>query len=124
MAKNTEGLLKHSKNKIEITSQKVKDTINELLADRQRINFNSVSKASGVSKSFLYDNKDIKHEIEKLRQGQVNTNINQRAKFDKTSRSKDVIIASKDRKIVKLEEENIKLRLQIEFLQTRLYEKN
>ena len=70
----------------------------------------------------MYSNEQVKRRIEELRNKQINHEINQRAKFDKTAKSKDVIIQAKDKKIAKLEEENIQLKLQIKFLQTKLYE--
>ena len=42
--------------------------------------------------------------------------------IDNRAKSKDVIIQAKDKKIAKLEEENTSLKLQLQFLQTRLYE--
>ena len=123
MGTNINGLLNYSQSKSNTAIDKVDAAIKELSFTGGKINFNTVAKASGVSKNFLYNNEDLKTRIEELRNRQINHNINQRAKFDKTSKSKDVIISTKDRKIAKLEEENTRLRLQIEFLQTRLYEK-
>lgn len=40
--------------------------------------------------------------------------MNQRAKYDKTSKSKDIIIMAKDKKIKELEQENKKLKEQLE----------
>ena len=49
--------------------------------------------------------------------------MNQRAKFDKTSKSKDVIIEVKDKKIAKLEKENKKLKEETNTLRGLLYNK-
>ncbi len=124
MGNRLSGLQEHWKNKTNLTIEKVDDAIRELAINGEKINFNTVAKRSGVSKNFLYSNEQIKQRIEELRNKQVNQEINQRAKFDKTSKSKDVIIETKDKKIAKLEEENTKLKLQIQFLQTRLYEQS
>lgn len=122
MGTNIQGLMEHSKNKKEIAIKKVDATIRKLSINGNKINFNTVAKESGVSKGFLYKENEIKNRIEKLRNKQINKEINQRAKFDKTAKSKDVIIEAKDKKIAKLEEENTQLKLQIQFLQTKLYE--
>ena len=45
-------------------------------------------------------------------------------KYGKTSHSKDVIIEAKDKRIAKLEDENRKLRQELELLRGRLYDKN
>lgn len=123
MEKNIDGLMEYSKGKKEIAIQKVDEAIRRLAINECKINFNTVSKESGVSKGFLYKEKEIKTRIESLRNKQINYEINQRSKFDKTAKSKDVIIQAKDKKIAKLEAENTRLKLELQFLQTRLYEK-
>ncbi|NLB41979.1 MAG: hypothetical protein GX815_06905 [Clostridiales bacterium] len=47
--------------------------------------------------------------------------MNKRAKYDKISRSKDVIIEAKYKRIAKLEAENRKLRIELEHLRGLLY---
>ena len=122
MGTNIQGLMEYSKNKKELARSKVDEAIRRLAINGDKINFNTVSKESGVSKGFLYKQEDIMKRIVELRNKQINKDINQRAKFDKTAKSKDVIIQAKDKKIAKLEEENTQLKLQLHFLQTRLYE--
>ncbi|MDD3706552.1 MAG: transposase, partial [Clostridiaceae bacterium] len=46
-----------------------------------------------------------------------------RAKYDKTSRSKNVIIEAKDKRIAKLEEENRRLKVELEYIRGFLYAK-
>ena len=122
MGTNIQGLMEYSRNKKEIAIKKVDEAIRKLAINGDKINFNTVAKESGVSKGFLYKQEEIMTRIIELRNKQINKEINQRAKFDKTAKSKDVIIETKDKKIAKLEEENTQLKLQIQFLQTRLYE--
>nr|WP_228850286.1 DUF6262 family protein [Clostridioides sp. ES-S-0107-01]UDN53083.1 transposase [Clostridioides sp. ES-S-0107-01] len=123
MADNTKGLKEYAKQRSQMALDKVDKAIRELSLTEQKINFNSVSQLSGVSKTFLYNNQEIKKRIEELRDKQVSKTINQRAKYDKTSKSKDIIIMAKDKKIKELEEENKKLREQLEVLRGKLYEK-
>lgn len=123
MADNTKGLKEYAKQRSQMALEKVDKAIRELSLTEQKINFNSVSQLSGVSKTFLYKNQEIKKRIEELRDKQVSRIINQRAKYDKTSRSKDIIIMAKDKKIKELEEENKKLKEQLEVLRGKLYEK-
>lgn len=122
MAGSTKGLKEYAKNKSKITIEKVDKAIRELSLNEQKINFNSVSELSGVSKTFLYNNEEIKKRIEELRQKQTSKTMNQRAKYDKTSKSKDIIIMAKDKKIKELELENKKLKEQLEILRGKLYE--
>ena len=123
MADHTKGLKEYAKKKTELTLEKVDKAIRELSLNEQKINFNSVSQLSGVSKTFLYKNEEIKKRIEELRNKQTSKVMNQRAKYDKTAKSKDIIIMAKDKKIKELEEENKKLTEQLEILRGKLYEK-
>ena len=123
MADNTKGLKEYAKQRSQMALDKVDKAIRELSLTEHKINFNSVSQLSGVSKPFLYNNQEIKKRIEELRDKQVSRTINQRAKYDKTSKAKDIIIMAKDKKIKELEEENKKLKEQLEVLRGKLYEK-
>lgn len=123
MADNTKGLKEYAKQRSQMALDKADKAIRELSLTEQKINFNSVSQLSGVSKTFLYNNEEVKKRIEELRDKQVSKTINQRAKYDKTSKSKDIIIMAKDKKIKELKEENKKLKEQLEVLRGKLYEK-
>ncbi len=123
MAKNTQGLRKYAEEKAKITLEKVDKAIRELSLNGEKINFNSVSLSSGVSKTFLYNNKEVRGRIEDLRKKQVSKEMNQRAKYDKTTKSKDIIIMAKGKKIKQLEDENKKLKEQLEILRGKLYER-
>lgn len=123
MPRNTTGLSEHLKNKTIMTLEKVDNAIRELVFSEQQVNFNSVSRLSGVSKTFLYKNNEVKIRIEELREKQTNKEKNQRAKFDKTAKSKDIIIQAKDKKIAEIKMEVKKLKAQIETLRGKLYEK-
>lgn len=123
MEKNTEALKLHAQEKTKIALEKVDKAIREMSLKGERINFNSVMTVSGVSKAFLYNNEDVKERIELLRKQEINKEINQRAKTDKTSKSKDIIIMAKDKKIRDLENENKKLKEQLAILRGRLYSK-
>lgn len=123
MAGSTKGLKEYAKHKSEITLEKVDKAIRELSSSEQKINFNSVSQLSGVSKTYLYNNDTVKNRIEELRQKQLSKTMNQRVKYDKTSKSKDIIILAKDKKIKELEQENKKLKEQLSVLRSKIYEK-
>lgn len=123
MAGSTKGLKKYAEEKTKLTLERVDKAIRELSLSGEKINFNSVATASGVSKTFLYKSEEVKKRIEELRQQQISREMNQRAKYDKTSKSKDIIIMAKDKKIKELEEENKKLKEQLEILRGKLYEK-
>lgn len=122
MARSMKGLEENWKQRANRTRSSAEAAINELQTKGARINFNSVAKASGVSKSFLYDDSTIRERIEQLRLINIDNEMNKRARYDKTSKSKDVVIAAKDRRIAKLEEENRNLKSENERLRGRLYD--
>lgn len=121
MAGSTKGLKEYAQNKTKMTLEKVDKAIRELSLGEQKINFNSVSNLSGVSKTFLYYNAETKQRIEELRDKQTEKAIRQRLKYDKTDKSKDIIIMAKDKKIKELEYENRRLKEQLEVLRGKLY---
>lgn len=123
MAGNTKGLNEYAKKKTQLTLEKVDKAIRELSLTDQKINFNSVCNLSSVSKTFLYNNEDMKKRIEELRDKQVSKEVNKRAKYDKTAKSKDIIIMAKDKKIKDLQEENRKLKEQLEIVRGKMYER-
>lgn len=124
MAGSTKGLKEYAQNKTKVTLEKVDKVIRELSLGEQKINFNSVSNLSGVSKTFLYNNSEIKKRIEELRDKQIEKVIKQRLKYDKTDKTKDIIIMAKDKKIKELQEENRKLKNQLEIFRSKLYLKS
>lgn len=123
MADKMSGLRESWKNRGSDAREKAMKTIDEMVAVGRPVNFNSVSKASGISKSFLYDSPEVRARIEEQREADVNKEINRRAKYDKTSRSKDVIIEAKDKRIAKLEAEVRQLKAEVSTLRGMLYEK-
>lgn len=101
--------------------RKALEAIQTLEASGKVINFSSVGKQSGVSRSYLYDDESVRQIIEEYRAVGVQNEMNRRAKYDKTSSSKDVIIKAKDKRIAKLEEENRKLKTEVMHLRGLLY---
>lgn len=121
MVDKMKGLAESDRRRTEETKTKALNAINQLIVSGKKVNFNSVYRHSGISKSFLYEDKEIRTRIEEQRASDVNNEMNKRAKYDKTSHSKDVIIEAKDKRIAKLEEENRKLRIELEHLRGLLY---
>ena len=122
MAGSMKGLEANWKHRADGARARAEDAINELRTKGAKINFNSVAKTSGISKSFLYDDSIIRERIEQFRLVDVSKEMSKRARYEKTSKSKDVIIVAKDRRIAKLEEENQKLKSENERLRGRLYD--
>ena len=119
----TRGLKKCAEEKTRLALEKVDKAIRNLSLKGEKVNFNSVATESGVSKSFLYSNEEVKQRIEDIRLLQVSKEMNQRAKTDKTSKSKDIIIMAINKRVKELEEENKKLKKQLAVLRGELYSK-
>lgn len=103
--------------------QKARSAMNQLIASGEEVTFAAIHKRSGVSKTFLYNNKELREEIEKCRKETGEAAEIRRQKRIMTKQSRDVIIEAKDRRIKKLEEENRRLKLELDTLRGRLYDK-
>ena len=103
------------------TRKKALDTIREMQMESEPVNFNSVRNRSGISKNYLYNEPETRKSIEECRQQEKSKPTARQAKYDKTSQSKDVIIQAKEKRIAKLEEENRKLKHELEALRGVLY---
>lgn len=110
---NTEALLQSIEEKKQKTKQKVESTIREMIKQKEKINFNSVSVKSGVSKPFLYKYSEIRSRIETLRKQEEKLDSPNQVKRNMTNSSKDVVIESLRKKVKHLEEENKKLKEQL-----------
>ncbi|WP_251555541.1 DUF6262 family protein [Neobacillus muris] len=119
---NTEGIIKHAKLKTEKTIQKVEDAIKKMIKKQMRINFNSVSEESGVSKAFLYRNTELRDRIETLRKQQEGLPSIKQAKRNMSDASKDVVIASLRKRIKDLEKENKEIKEQMKIQFGKIYE--
>lgn len=102
---------------------KVLKAIKVLQANGEAVNFNTVHLKSGVSKNYLYTNETVRKEIESQRSLAAAKAGAWHKKYDRTSKSKDVLIEAKDKRIAKLEEENHRLRQELDTLRRLLYEK-
>ena len=101
--------------------------IDQLLREQQTINFNTVAKGEQVTKSYLYAHPDVRDRIEALRAQQDQERIQKRRaesqqQQGRTDKSKDVLLATKDRRIKELEEQNRKLQEELKVAYGKLYE--
>lgn len=101
---------------------KALNAIKELQANGEPVNFSTVHLKSGVSKNYLYTNETVRKEIESQRSVEASKAGVWHKKYDRTSKSKDVLIEAKDKRIAKLEEENHRLRQELDTLRRLLYE--
>jgi len=122
MAERVKNLEKSWKERTLDAQNRARLAITQLEMGGKEITFASVQKVSGVSKNFLYKDKTIRKEIETLRTQLSEIASERKFRYQKTSRSKDVVLEAKDRRIAKLEEENRQLKAEIKILRGLLYE--
>lgn len=118
---NQEGLYKSNAERTRTAREKALEAILALKSERKPVNFSTIAKQSGVSRHFLYSDEEVKKAIEEERGCDVENEINRRARFDKTAKSKDIIIEAKEKRIAKLEEENKRLKAELSVLRGMVY---
>jgi cysteine sulfinate desulfinase/cysteine desulfurase-like protein len=117
-----EGLVSFAKGKTDIALKKADEALKLMVKKQMKINFNSVAEESGISKGFLYKNKNLRERIEMLRRQQDGLISPKQVKRNMSDASKDVIIASLRSRIGVLEQENKQLKEQLKTHYGKLYE--
>ncbi len=120
--RNTEGLKRHAEHRKAQTAKKVDEAIQRLVKNKDRINFNSVAEEASVSKAYLYTNQEIRQRIENLRKQQEGLPSARQVKREMTDASKDAVIAAKNKKIKELEDENKRLKEELQKLRGKFYD--
>jgi cell division protein FtsB len=115
------GLQRSNKERSKDARERALQAVISLESQKKAVNFSAVAAVSGVARSFLYADEQSRKMIEEHRKKSVSDEMNRRARFDKTSRSKDVIIEAKDKRIATLMAENEKLKAEIALLRAMLY---
>lgn len=122
--RNTDGLKAFAQKKKEATLQKVNKSIQKLIKDKAKINFNSVSTESGVTKTYLYNNHEIRERIETLRSQQEGLSNPKQVKREMTDASKDALVAAVKKRIREIENENKKLKEELVYLRGKIYDRS
>lgn len=124
--RNTSGMVAHAHQREQEKRKRVDEVISRLLRERQAINFNTVARAAGVSKAYLYGQPDLRTRIEALRQQELELAVRERVDHPtsgKTDASKDLVILAKDRRIKELEAENRQLKKQLQVVLGKAYDR-
>lgn len=123
--RNTTGLVANAHQRKEEKRKRVEEAITHLLRDHQLVNFNSVAKVAGVSKTYLYNQPQFRDRIEALRQQEREQMVRERVAHPtgKTDASKDLVILAKERRIKELEAENRKLKQQLKGALGKAYDR-
>lgn len=120
--RSTDAIVALAKKKREETIQKVEQAIKQLIKKQERINFNTVSIESGVSKSYLYNHLGFRERIEQLRKQQQQVQSPKSVKRQMSDESKDAMIELLRERIRELESNNKRLKEENMRLQGKLYE--
>jgi predicted nuclease with TOPRIM domain len=120
--RNTEAVIAYAKRKKVETAGKVEQVIRQLIKQNERINFNTVSIAAGVSKSYLYNNPEIRNRIEALRKQQHEVPSLIKTKKKMNDENKDSLIQVFKERIQELEKENKQLKDEMKRINGKLYE--
>lgn len=119
---NSAHLIKHAKRKSDESREKVEKAIKKLIKEKGIINFNNVSQIAGVSKPFLYNNKDIRERIETLRGQQSSLNSPKAIKTNMQDKNKDALIEILRNKVKQLESENQQYKVELQRYQSKIYD--
>ena len=124
--RNTAGLASYTRQRKEQKHKQVEEATAALLREHRAVNFNSVARAAGVTKAYLYSQSDLRERIEALRQQGVERAVRERVDRPaqgKTDASKDLVILAKDRRIKELEAENRKLQQHLKIALGKAYDR-
>ncbi len=117
--RDVSGLKNHAQKKREESFQKLDSAIKQLIENKEKINFNTVAKASGLSKAWLYKEKEVKARIQHLREQSLKEKrIPQKQK--PSDASKDAIIKTLKARIKKIDAENKAIKSQLEVVYGQL----
>lgn len=105
------------------TKEKVEEAFIYLENHGHDINFNNMAKISGLSKTTLYNNPDIRARIESIRDIPSGKSIMAQNKLVRSEKNSKAMIESLKRKNLALQEENKKLREQLEMAYAEYYSK-
>ncbi len=116
LKRNTSGLEAHAQQKRESALKRTEEAITRLQSDKRPVNFKTVSEESGVSRTWLYKEPEIKARINEIK-SQKNTKSRSKKGTSNNSNNQLIDTSQIDEfkiKIRKLETENYTLRNHLE----------
>ena len=116
LKRNTSGLEAHAQQKRKSAIKRTEEAITRLQSEKRPVNFKTVSEESGVSRTWLYKEPEIKAKINEIKNNKSSKTLNKTSIGD-NSHSLLIDTSSLDelkKKIKKLETENYALRSHLE----------
>ncbi len=122
--RNVEGLRRSARRKHEETVRRTEDGMRRLVEQGRAVNFRTVADVAGVSTAWLYQQPQIKRQIQHLRAQDTSRGPfpAKEPKERRSDASKDAMIATLQQRVKRLESENGELRRQVEVAYGQLYE--
>jgi Family of unknown function (DUF6262) len=121
--RDTSGLERSARQRSEAARQRVSEALQRLLRDpSQRLNFNTVAAAAGVTPAYLYKEPTLRERIDRLREGQAETRRRLESLRERTEESSRVLLLAKDRRIRDLEARVKRLEAELATCRARLYD--
>ena len=116
LKRNTSGLEAHAQQKRSSAIKRTEDAIARLIQDKRPVNFKTVSEESGVSRTWLYKEPEIKAKINQIKNQQSSKSRSTSRATDNSSHQPidTSVIDEFKKKIKKLETENYALRSHLE----------
>jgi hypothetical protein len=122
--RDTSGLEGSARQRSEAARQRVDEALRRLWRDpSQRINFNSVAAAAGVTTAYLYQEPTLRERIDRLREEQAETWHRLAPLQRRTEESSRVLQLAKDRRIRELETHVKRLEVKLAACRGRLYDR-
>jgi Family of unknown function (DUF6262) len=97
--RNTAGLLAGATSKAVDARRRAELAIQELVVEQRSVNFSAVAERAGVSKTYLYNDADLRKRIEDLREQRHIRTAQRRQVGVQTDASLKLVIAAKDRQL-------------------------
>ena len=116
LKRNTSGLEAHAQQKRESALKRTEEAITRLIKDKRPVNFKTVSEESGVSRTWLYKEPEIKAKINQIKNQKSTPSRSKKGAFNNLN-NQPIDISQIDElktKIRKLETENYTLRNHLE----------
>lgn len=116
LKRNTSGLEAHAQQKRESALKRTEEAISRLQSEKRPVNFKTVSEESGVSRTWLYKEPEIKAKIDEIKNQKTNKSRNNKSVFvNSNNQPIDTSqINELKTKVRKLETENYALRNHLE----------
>jgi uncharacterized protein DUF6262 len=122
-ARNTSGLRQSAQQRAAAARKRVDDALVTLMRNPdQRVNFNTVSAAAGVTKAYLYKEPVLRERIDQLRREQAERQRRLEPRHDRTEMSTRLLLIAKDRRIRELENRLVQIEQDLATCRGRLYE--